>query len=68
MEKIKIWFSIQNGGDGSAYPDWFLTEEEAENDQENMDEGWGEPCTGMVETYVGSNIHKKALENSKKDE
>lgn len=60
MEKIKIWYSIQNGGDGSAFPYWFLTEEEAEKDQENMDEGWGESCIGSVETFVDSDIHKEA--------
>lgn len=63
MEKIVIWYSIQNGGDGSAYPDWFLTEEEAENDHENMDEGWGEPCIDSVETFVGSDIYNRAVEN-----
>lgn len=63
LTKIIVWFSIQNGGDGSAYPDWFLTEEEAEYDQENMYEGWGESCIGSVETFVGSDIYNKALEN-----
>ena len=66
MKKIIIWYSIQNGGDGSAYPAWFLTEEESESDQENMNEGWGESCNGSVETFEGSNIHNEAIENSKK--
>jgi hypothetical protein len=65
MKKITIWYSIQNGGDGSAYPDWFLTEDEAEQNQENMDEGWGESCTGSVETFEGSDIHQEAIENNK---
>lgn len=65
MEKVDVYFSIVNGGDGSAYPTWFLTGIEADEHQENMDEGWGEPCIGLVETYVGSNIHKVAMENSK---
>jgi transcriptional regulator with XRE-family HTH domain len=60
-DKVEVWYSIRNGGDGSAYPIWFLTEELAEKDQEEMDEGWGEPCIGMVETLLGSNIHTKAL-------
>ena len=63
MEKVVIWYSIQNGGDGSAYPTWFLTEEEAEIDQEHMDMGWGESCTGSVETFVGSDIYITALNN-----
>ena len=50
----KIYYSIQNYGDGSAGPSWFDTEELAELDQELMDEGWGEPCTGWltVESYM----------------
>ena len=63
LNKVVIWYSIQNGGDGSAYPYWFLTEDEAYNDQDSMEEGWGEPCTGSVETFVGSDIYNKALNN-----
>lgn len=65
MEVIIIWSSIQNGGDGSAYNRWLLTQEEAEDDQESMDEGWGESCICSVETFVGSDIHKEALRNLK---
>lgn len=65
LEKIVVWWSIQNGGDGSAYPKWFLNEEDCEWDQDNMWEGWGEPCYGHVETFIGSDIHEKAIENSK---
>jgi hypothetical protein len=68
LQPTTVWYSIRNGGDGSAYPHWFLTEEDAERDQENMDEGWGEPCTGSVETYEGSDIWNEAIENSKEFE
>lgn len=64
LEIVTVWYSVQNGGDGSAYPAWFLTEKDANYDQETMDEGWGEYCTGCVETFVGSDIHEAALENS----
>jgi len=64
MKKITVYYSIGNGGDGSAYLDWYLTLEEVENDQEEMDEGWGEPCYGSVETYEGSDIHKEAKKNA----
>lgn len=64
INKIKVYYSIRNGGDGSAYPSWFLTSEEAEFDQENMDEGWGEDCSGSVETFEGSDIHEEAKLNS----
>ncbi|MHB8098030.1 MAG: hypothetical protein ACYDD5_00385 [Sulfuricurvum sp.] len=65
LEKIVVWYSVQNGGDGSAYPCWFLTENDAEQDQDDLDEGWGESCTGSVQTFVGSDIHVEAVKNSK---
>ena len=46
--QTKIFYSIQNGGDGSAYPHWFESKELAELDQEYLDEGWGESCTGSI--------------------
>lgn len=30
-----------------------------------MEEGWGEPCNGSVETFVGSDIHLDAFDNSR---
>ncbi len=67
MIKVVVWYSIENGGDGSAYPIQFLTEEEADSHQENMYEGWGEPCIGSVETFEGSDIHKEAVNNANLD-
>jgi len=61
LTRITIWFSIANGGDGSAYPRWFLTEEAAEDDQASDDEGWGESCTGSIETFEGSDVHEEAV-------
>jgi hypothetical protein len=60
MEKTKVWYSPTNGGDGSVFLRWFLTEKEAREDQDNQDEGWGEDCSGSVETFIGSDIHKEA--------
>jgi hypothetical protein len=54
--KKRIYYSIQNGGDGSAYPRWMESEELAEWDQRNMDEGWGEPCYGFIEVQSDSKI------------
>ena len=62
MQKTKVYYSVQNGLDGVAYLKYFLTQDEADKDQEDMDDGWGESCTGMIETYVGSNVHKEAME------
>lgn len=65
MEKVNVYYSIRSGGDGSAYLAYFLTEQEAYNDQDSLDEGWGELCLGKIETFIGSNVHKKAERNSK---
>jgi hypothetical protein len=44
----KIYYSVENCGDGSAYPRWMESEELAELHQKFMDEGWGESCTGWL--------------------
>jgi hypothetical protein len=54
--KKRLYYSIQNGGDGSAYPRWMESEELAEWDQRHMDEGWGEPCCGYLEVESDSEI------------
>ena len=48
MYKLTLWYSVQNGGDGSAYPSFFETKELAEWDQDNQDEGFGECCIGDI--------------------
>ena len=45
----KIWYSVQNCGDGSAYPKLMESEELCEIDQRFMYEGWGESCVGCIE-------------------
>lgn len=60
LEKVTIWYSIKNAGDGSAYLVYFLNEEDAINDQENSEEGWGELCYGSIETFVGSKTYNSA--------
>ena len=44
--ETKFWYSIRNGGDGSAYPVFFECRELSEIDQKYLDEGWGEDCSG----------------------
>lgn len=56
MFTLKLWYSIQNGGDGSAYPQFFESEALCRFDQDNMDEGWGEPCLGCIELQSESPI------------
>ncbi len=47
--KTKIYYSVRNGGDGSAYPTFMESKELCELDQKFMPEGWGEPCIGYLE-------------------
>lgn len=65
MEKVLIYYGIFNSGDGSVHLKWFLSREEAIKAEENQNEGWGEDCTGSVETFEGSDIHRRAIKNSK---
>lgn len=46
MYTLEVYYSVHNGGDGSAYPHWYESEELAEFAQEG--EEWGEPCTGSL--------------------
>ena len=69
MEKIEVWYSLVDCGDGSVAPYWYLTEEEAYTHQEELSdrgEGWGEPCIGMVQTYENSNVHLEAIRNNER--
>lgn len=48
---LTLYYSVSNGGDGSAYPHFSLSKELAEIDQEiqsELGEGWGEDCTGEI--------------------
>lgn len=51
---MRIYYSVQNGGDGSAYPKFFENELISEMDQ-SFEEEWGEPCTGFIEVE-GDNL------------
>ncbi len=47
--KTKIWYSIQNGGDGSAGIELMESEELCKIDQKFLgDDGWGEDCYGWI--------------------
>lgn len=63
MKIITLWYSIRNHGDGSAYPHWFGSAATADKDQDLQEEGWGESCTGSIQSFEGSDEHKSALEN-----
>lgn len=61
-DKLTLYYSVENCGDGSAYPRWFETEELAEWHQVHLDEGWGEPCTGSI-TVEGDNLRCAKLQS-----
>jgi len=63
MKKVIVYYACGNGGDGSVYLKWFLSQDKASDWEENQYEGWGEDCTGNVETFEGSNIHVEAVKN-----
>lgn len=46
---MKAYYSVTNGGDGSAYPHWYESQELADWDNDHQSEGWGETCTGCIE-------------------
>ena len=57
MKKTTIYYSVSNGGDGSAYPNFFFDKDCADLHQEivNEGEGWGEDCVGSLTiTHTGT--------------
>lgn len=62
MSKLTLYYSVESGGDGSAYPKWFETEELAEYHQNHLSEGWGESCTGTI-VVEGDNLQCGALQS-----
>lgn len=56
MKELKIYYSIGNGGDGSAYLKYMESEKLADWDQEHMYEGWAESCCGVMEFQSNSEI------------
>ncbi len=60
-DKLTIYYSVENCGDGSAYPMLFDTEELADWHQNHLDEGWGESCTGSI-VVEGNNLSCSELQ------
>ena len=60
MKKVTVYYVIEGDGAGSAYIRWFLTQKDAENFEDNMEEGWGDSTVGSVETFEGSDIYNEA--------
>lgn len=60
-DKLTIHYSVENCGDGSAYPVLFETNELAEWHQDHLGESWGEPCTGEI-VVEGDNLRCPSLQ------
>lgn len=61
-DKLTMYYSVENCGDGSAYPRWFDTKELAEWHQDHLGEDcWGEPCTGEI-VAEGDNLRCPELQ------
>ena len=62
-ETTLVFYIIEGDGAGSAYLRWFLTSEEAARYEDEMEEGYGESTISSVETIIGSDIYKMALDD-----
>lgn len=56
---FELWYSVENQGDGSAYPKFFCSQDKAQQHQERhntVDDsgGWAEDCTGVAQLTVDS--------------
>ena len=56
MEKLTVYYSVSDGGDGSAYPVFFADKAVAEWHQSHEEkDSWAEDCTGSI-TFEGDNL------------
>jgi len=60
-DKLTIYYSVENCGDGSAYPMLFDTKELSEWHQDHQVDGWGESCTGSI-VVEGDHLHCSELQ------
>jgi len=56
MKEIKVAYRVVNGGDGSAHPEFYATEAEAQAvEDKEIDEGydsWAESSIGTLRIYI----------------
>lgn len=55
--EYKIWYMIQNGGDGSAYVQYYDSKELAEWSEEQDDEGFAESTVDCITFMSDGNVH-----------
>ena len=51
-----LWYSVENGGDGSAYPEFMESKELCQIHQHFQIEGWGEECIGHIKIKSDTSI------------
>ena len=68
--KKTFYYSVSNGGDGSAYPIFFEDKLCADIHQElqNEEDGWGEDCTGEVVIETSVDCEVKMLDATSKED
>lgn len=59
--KLTIHYSVDNCGDGSAYPRLYDTKQLARWHQDHLDDGWGEPCVGTID-IEGDNLRCEEMQ------
>jgi len=65
----KVYYSVSNGGDGSAYPHFFESEKCSDFDQYLLNEygeGWGEDCVGELEIESDGPVKIKGIITNEK--
>jgi hypothetical protein len=64
LVKTNVYFRLADGGDGSYSIQWYLSEESMKASEGRSEElnGYTLGVTGVVETFVGSNIYQKAYD------
>lgn len=50
MKSVKLWFCVDDGGDGSVTPRFFNSKQDAEEAEEK--EVWGESSIGCVNLII----------------
>lgn len=55
-KEFQLNYWISNNGDGSASARFVQTKEEAEKEDEEQSEGWGEPCASSIRLKVEDGV------------
>ena len=62
--KLQLFYTIANGGDGSANLEFWESAELAAWAEDHVEEGWGEPCNGCIEIDGDNLIHHEDVQTA----